>query len=263
MRKARSDDALVVRDLRVQVEHTPILHGVSLTVRPGELHAIMGPNGSGKSTFANTLLGHPRYEVTSGSIRYHGTELVGLSPDKRARLGLFLAFQYPVEVPGVRLVNFLRMAYNVRRPKGEQLSAVDFYRYLQEKLTSLGMDESFVQRPLNEGFSGGEKKKCEVLQLAVLAPDIAVLDETDSGLDIDALKSIATNLRRLADDGIGMCVVTHYQRILRFLKPDAVHVLAHGRIVTSGDATLADQLERDGYRAYLSAPSGAQSGAHA
>ena len=236
---------------------TPILKGVSLRMQPGELHAIMGPNGSGKSTLVNVLMGHPRYTVTGGTARFNGEDILTLRPDKRARLGLFLAFQYPVEVPGVKIVQFLRIAYNARRPKDEQLSALDFYQYLKKKLALLEIDEAFVQRSLNEGFSGGEKKKCEVLQLAVLEPAMALLDETDSGLDIDALRSIATNLRKLADARMGMCVVTHYQRILEFLKPDFVHVLAGGKIVKSGTGDLATQLEQSGYKQFTAEAAGA------
>jgi len=248
---SQSRDAFVIDDLHARVESTPILQGVSLTVPPGELHAIMGPNGSGKSTLASVLMGHPRYTVTGGTVTYRDTNVLELPPDKRSALGLFLAFQYPVEVPGVKLIHFLRTAYNASRPSEPPLSAIDFYAYLKERLALLGIDESFVQRSLNEGFSGGEKKKCEVLQLAVLRPSFAILDETDSGLDIDALRTIAGNLRTLADEGMSMLVVTHYRRILDYLKPDVVHVLAAGRIVTTGDAALAEQLERTGYASFV------------
>jgi Fe-S cluster assembly ATP-binding protein len=236
---------LEIRDLRVTVEGKEILKGIDLTVRQGETHALMGPNGSGKSTLANVLLGRPGYEVTGGDVLLDGESILGLSADKRAQRGLFLAFQYPVEVPGVSVVNFLRTAY--KQVKGEEVSALAFRKHLKEKMELLGVDDAMVSRYVNQGFSGGEKKKNEVLQLAVLEPRIAVLDETDSGLDIDSLKAVAEGLNTLRGPGLGMLVITHYQRILNYITPDFVHVMLDGRIVKSGGPELAVELERVGY----------------
>lgn len=225
-----------------------ILRGVTLSVRQGEVHALMGPNGSGKSTLAHVLLGHPRYVVTGGSITYKGVSIMGLSPEARAKLGLFLSFQYPMEVPGVSFTNFLRTAYNnTRRDKDDSISAVDFVKLLREKAEMLGLKEEFFGRPVNEGFSGGEKKRSEIFQLAVLEPSMAVLDETDSGLDIDALRIVANGIANLRSSNLGILLITHYQRILNFVKPDFVHVLVDGKIVASGDRRLAMTLEKRGY----------------
>jgi len=238
---------LQVRDLRVSVEGTEILKGVNLEVKGGEVHAIMGPNGSGKSTLANTLMGHPRYEVTDGEVLLNGVDLLELEPDERARNGLFLAFQYPAEIPGVTVANFLRTAYNAIHGGNGGISVLEFHRMLQEKLQLLQMDESVVGRYLNEGFSGGEKKRHEILQMAILKPKIAVLDETDSGLDIDALKIVANGVNSLRGPELGVIVITHYQRILNYLRPDYVHILLDGRIVRSGGPELAEELDAKGY----------------
>jgi Fe-S cluster assembly ATP-binding protein len=236
---------LEIRGLRTSVEGKEILKGIDLTVRQGETHALMGPNGSGKSTLANVLLGRPGYVVTGGEIRFKGEDILGLTPDRRAQLGLFLAFQYPTEVPGVSVVNFLRTAY--KAVKGEEISALAFRKHMKEKMNLLGVDDSMVNRYVNQGFSGGEKKKNEVLQLAVLEPSIAILDETDSGLDIDSLKSVATGVEKLIGPELGVLIITHYQRILNYITPDHVHVMMNGRIVKSGGAELARELEEKGY----------------
>jgi Fe-S cluster assembly ATP-binding protein len=238
---------LEIKDLRVAVEGKEILAGVDLTVRQGEVHALMGPNGSGKSTLASTVLGRPGYEVTGGDVLVSGQSILGMTPDKRARLGLFLAFQYPVEVPGVSVVNFLRSAYNATREEQEQLSALAFRKRLTEKMSIVGVDDEMVRRYVNQGFSGGEKKRMETLQLAVLEPEIAILDETDSGLDIDALKAVATGIDKLIGPDLGVLLITHYQRILNYITPDHVHVLIGGRIVKSGGPELARELEEKGY----------------
>jgi Fe-S cluster assembly ATP-binding protein len=233
------------------VEDKPILKGVDLTVKQGEIHALMGPNGSGKSTLANSLMGHPDYEVTSGQIIFDGVDLLELDADKRSRLGLFLAFQYPVVIPGVTLANFLRQALNARRkdedPEDKGMPIPEFRRLLKEKMDMLQMDHSFAGRYLNEGFSGGEKKRAEILQMAALEPKIAVLDETDSGLDIDALRIVSEGVNKLYGPDLGVLVITHYQRILNYITPQFVHVMINGRIVESGGAELALQLESQGY----------------
>ncbi|MGI6611553.1 MAG: Fe-S cluster assembly ATPase SufC [Limnochordia bacterium] len=238
---------LDISNLQVSVEKTPILKGLSLSVHGGEVHAIMGPNGSGKSTLAFTLMGHPRYEVTGGSVLLNGQDILGLAPDERSKAGLFLAFQYPSEVPGVSVANFLRAAVNARRAQGQELSLMQFTRKLREKMAMLEMDAAFASRYLNEGFSGGEKKRNEVLQMAMLEPKIAILDETDSGLDIDALRVVSNGVNQLLSPELGVIVITHYQRILEYLRPDFVHVLMDGRIVRSGGRELADELEERGY----------------
>jgi Fe-S cluster assembly ATP-binding protein len=242
---------LEIKDLRVSVDKHQILEGVDLTVRQGEVHALMGPNGSGKSTLAGVIMGRPGYLITGGDVAVNGESVLKLSPDKRARLGLFLAFQYPVEVPGVSVVNFLRSAYNsVKNPEGDEtkkVSALGFRKILKEKMGLVGVDDDMVRRYVNQGFSGGEKKKMEVLQLAVLEPEIAVLDETDSGLDIDALKAVAGGIEQLRGPHLGLLLITHYQRILDYVKPDHVHVLMGGRIVRSGGPELAKDLEKKGY----------------
>jgi Fe-S cluster assembly ATP-binding protein len=236
---------LVIENLHAQVETKPILRGVDLVVPRGEIHALMGPNGSGKSTLAGVLLGHPSFEVTAGRILFNGQEVTGLPPDERARLGMFLAFQYPVEVPGVSVLNFLRTS--LAAVKGQEVPVRAFRETVQHKLAELGMDLSFARRNLNEGFSGGEKKRCEVLQLSVLEPELAILDETDSGLDIDAIRIVAEAVGRLRGPTFGALVITHYMRILGFLEPDVVHVLYGGRVVRSGGPELAEELERTGY----------------
>ena len=240
---------LVIRDLHVQVESTEILKGVNLTIRQGETHALMGKNGSGKSTLASTLMGHPSYVVTSGEVLLDGENILELGPDERARKGLFLAFQYPSAIPGVSTFNFLRTAYNaVHVPAGAKPMAVrEFRKLLAGNLTTLKMDEEFLKRYLNDGFSGGEKKRAEILQMAVLAPKIAVLDETDSGLDIDALRVVAEGVNAQRGPNLGTLVITHYQRLLNYIVPDYVHIMQAGRIVTTGDKGLALELEAKGY----------------
>jgi Fe-S cluster assembly ATP-binding protein len=242
---------LEVRDLHVTVESREILQGVDLTVRQGEVHALMGPNGSGKSTLAGVIMGRPGYVVTRGDVLLDGESVLGLLPDERARKGLFLAFQYPVEVPGVSVVNFLRSAYNaLKNPDGDEqkkMSALAFRKLMKEKMELVGVDDDMVRRYVNQGFSGGEKKRMETLQLAVLDPRIAILDETDSGLDIDALKAVAHGINQLAGPDLGLLLITHYQRILDYVTPQHVHVLIGGRIVRSGGADLARDLEAKGY----------------
>jgi len=243
------DTMLEIKDLHVSVGGNEILHGVDLTVRTGEVHAIMGPNGSGKSTLAQVLAGHPAYEVTAGTILYEGKDLSELQPEERAQAGVFLAFQYPVEIRGVTNAYFLRSALNaVRKARGQEaLDPVDFLEVLDQKLKAIGWDDSLMQRPVNEGFSGGEKKRNEILQLAVLEPKLAILDETDSGLDIDALKTVAGAVNRLRAPDRSFVVVTHYQRLLNYIVPDIVHVLADGKIVKRGGKELALELEARGY----------------
>jgi len=248
---------LIVKDLHVSVEGKEILKGLSLEVRKGEIHALMGPNGSGKSTFANTLMGHPRYEVTSGDILFKGESVLEMEADERSRSGLFMAFQYPVGIPGVTLANFLRAALNARLAppntedgkfaKKPTIAPKEFRALLTEKMATLKMDPSFAGRYLNEGFSGGEKKRAEILQMAVLKPEIAIMDETDSGLDIDALRIVSEGVNALSGPDLGVLVITHYQRILTYIKPQFVHVMVDGRIVTSGGPELALQLESKGY----------------
>jgi Fe-S cluster assembly ATP-binding protein len=240
---------LEIRGLHVSVAGTEILRGIDLSVRAGEVHAIMGPNGSGKSTLTQVLAGHPAYTVTAGTATYDGKDLLALKPEERAREGLFLAFQYPVEIRGITNSYFLRSAVNaVRKHRGqEELDPLDFLQVLEEKLKSIGWDDTLMNRPVNEGFSGGEKKRNEILQLAVLEPRLALLDETDSGLDIDALKTVAHAVNKLRAPDRAFVIVTHYQRLLNFITPDVVHVLADGRIVKSGGPDLAHQLEAKGY----------------
>jgi Fe-S cluster assembly ATP-binding protein len=236
---------LEVRGLHADVEGKEILKGIDLVVKQGETHALMGPNGSGKSTLSNVIMGRPGYRVTAGQVLFNGEDVTALTPDERAKRGLFLAMQYPTEVPGVSVVNFLRTAY--QSVKGEQVSALAFRKHMKEKMDLLGVDDTMVQRYVNQGFSGGEKKKNEVLQLAVLEPDIAILDETDSGLDIDSLKSVATGVDALVGPDLGVLLITHYQRMLNYITPDRVHVMMAGRIVKSGGAELANELEEKGY----------------
>ena len=249
---------LVVKDLHVSVEGKEILKGLSLEVRKGQFHALMGPNGSGKSTLANTLMGHPRYEVTSGDILFKGASILDLEADERSRAGLFMAFQYPVAIPGVTVANFLRSALNARlapagtngagaMPSRRGIAPKEFRALLLEKMATLKMDESFATRYLNDGFSGGEKKRAEILQMALLKPEIAIMDETDSGLDIDALRIVSEGVNALAGPDLGVLLITHYQRILNYIKPHFVHVMVDGRISMSGGPELAHELEARGY----------------
>jgi len=244
---------LEIKNLRAGVEGHEILHGIDLTVRAGEVHAIMGPNGSGKSTLAGVLAGRESYEVTGGQVRYDGKDLLELAPEERACEGLFMAFQYPVEIPGVSTVNFLKAAVNaVRQHRGEgEFDAMEFLAAAREKMKLVQMDEDFLKRPVNVGFSGGEKKRNEIFQMAMLEPRLAVLDETDSGLDIDALRVVADGVNQLRGPERAFVVITHYQRLLEYIVPDFVHVLSEGRIVRSGGRELAHELERKGY-AWLS-----------
>ncbi len=240
---------LSIKDLHVSVAGKPIVNGIDLEVKAGEVHAIMGPNGSGKSTLAHVLAGRSGYEVTRGTVTYMGKDLLALSPDERAHEGVFLAFQYPVEIPGVNNIYMLKAGLNaIRRHHGEEeLDAVDFLSLVREKMKIVNMDESLMNRSVNEGFSGGEKKRNEIFQMAVLEPRLAVLDETDSGLDIDALKSVAGGVNKLRNKDRAIILVTHYQRLLDYIVPDKVHVLAHGRIQRTGDKSLALELEKHGY----------------
>jgi len=247
---------LEIKDLHVSIEGKQILKGVDLKVVQGEIHAIMGPNGSGKSTLANTLMGHPKYKVDSGDILVDGESIVGMAPDLRAKRGLFLAFQYPLEISGVPLAQFLRSAYRSLKGEtksdtkgvgGEMISALAFKKKLEEKMKEVDMDPAFTKRYLNEGFSGGEKKRAEVLQMAILQPAIAIMDETDSGLDIDAVKKVAEVVARMAGPQMGVLLITHYQRILDYIRPQYVHVMVNGRIFRSGGPELAKLLEEKGY----------------
>ncbi len=246
---------LVIKDLCAGLENTEILKGISLTINKGEIHSIMGPNGHGKSTLSKILIGHPGYAVRSGSITYNGKNLLEMPPEKRALEGVFLAYQYPVEIPGVNNAEFLRMAYNAKmKHEGKELvDPLDFEDILGEKMALLGMDAKFRERSVNEGFSGGEKKKNEILQMAILEPQIAVLDEIDSGLDIDALKIVAEGVNKLANANNAILAITHYPRLLQYIKPQHVHVLINGRIVRSGGYNLANDLEKTGYDSYLQA----------
>ena len=239
---------IVIDNLHASVEDTEILKGVNLTVNRGETHAVMGPNGSGKSTLANVLLGHPSYTITEGSVFYKGEDITQWTPEKRGQAGMFLGFQYPEEIPGVSVVNFLRTALSNRT--GTDYTVLELRLKVMEAMKELGMDESFANRYLNEGFSGGERKRNEILQLAILEPEFAVLDETDSGLDIDALRIVAEGIEGLRTDERGFLIITHYQRMLDYITPDVVHVFLDGRIVESGDASLADRIEVAGYDSY-------------
>ena len=259
-----TEPLLLIENLHVSVgegeDAKPILKGVDLKVFPGEIHAIMGPNGSGKSTLASALMGKPGYEITEGRVVYRGEDLRDLSPDERARRRIFLAFQYPTEIPGVSVVNFLRTAYNAVHSDAP-LGPLEFRKYLQTKMDVLDVPESMINRYVNAGFSGGERKRAEVLQMAVLDPDLAVLDETDTGLDIDALKEVSAGVLKVHNDQRGMLVITHYQRLLNYIEPDFVHVLIGGRIVRSGGKDVAHDLEAKGYdqfRTELGIPEGEQ-----
>ena len=241
---------LEIQDLHVSRQGKEILKGLDFKVQQGEIHALMGPNGSGKSTLAYCILGHPQYKIESGDIKLNGESITQLSPNERAKKGLFLAFQYPVTIAGLKLFNFLRAAYNSVRENVENnrpITILEFREFLRDKLSELKIDPSFANRYLNDGFSGGEKKRCEILQMALLNPKIAVLDETDSGLDIDALKVVADGVNRLVGPDLGILIITHYQRILRYIKPQYVHVVIDGRIVVSGGGELAVKLEEKGY----------------
>lgn len=242
---------LVIKNLHVGIDGKEILKGLDLTIKQGEIHAIMGPNGTGKSTLAYTLMGHPSYDVTEGEVWFKGENILELEPDERSRAGIFLAFQYPVAIPGVTVANFLRSALNARRraenPEDKGMPIPEFRKMLKEKMGLLKMDHSFAGRYLNEGFSGGEKKRAEILQMATLKPEIAILDETDSGLDIDALRIVSEGVNALSGPELGVLVITHYQRLLNYIKPHFVHVMMHGRIVESGGPDLALRLEEHGY----------------
>ncbi len=245
---------LVIRGLHASIDGAEILKGVDLELSKGEVHAIMGPNGSGKSTLAHVLMGHPAYEVTGGEVDFNGEDVLALEPNERSQLGLFLAFQYPAAIPGVTVANFLRMAVNAHRRDDDgtenPIRIPEFRKLLQESMEQLKIDRSMTSRYLNDGFSGGEKKRMEMLQMAMLRPKIAILDETDSGLDIDALRIVADGVNSLVGPEMGALVITHYSRLLRYIKPQHVHVLVDGRIVRSGGPEVADELERDGYTPY-------------
>jgi Fe-S cluster assembly ATP-binding protein len=245
---------LVIKDLHVSVEDQPIIKGLNLSVKQGEIHALMGPNGSGKSTLANTLMGNPSYTVDSGEVTIGGVDILELEPNERAKLGLFLAFQYPTAIPGVSMANFLRMAVSAVRSENsngsetnELIPMREFRRELRAKMKQLGVDESFARRYLNDGFSGGEKKRAEVLQLAMLEPKIAILDETDSGLDIDAVRIVGESVNQLIGPGLGVLIITHYPRLLSYIRPQFIHILLDGRVVESGGWELAELLEKEGY----------------
>ena len=240
---------LVINDLHISIGDKPIVKGFTLTIKQGEVHAIMGPNGTGKSTLAKAIAGHPDYTITSGDVLLDGASVLAMEPDERARAGLFLAFQYPSEIPGVSIANFLRAAVQARMAEGEELDATGYYKRLYAKMDLLKIDRKFTSRAINEGFSGGEKKRCEILQMAMLEPKIALMDETDSGLDIDALRIVAdgVNAQRKSASAPGIMLITHYQRLLDYIVPDHVHVMWDGRIVKSGDKSLALELEAKGY----------------
>ena len=239
--------SLVIKDLHANIGDREIIKGLSLEIERGKIHAIMGPNGSGKSTLAKVIAGHPDYTVTSGEVLLDGVNILEMEPDERARKGIFLAFQYPMEVPGVTIANFLRAAVQARLPEGEELEATEYYYRLYEKMDLLEIPRTFTSRSVNEGFSGGEKKRCEILQMAMLEPSYAVLDETDSGLDIDALKIVSNGVNALRSPERGMLLITHYQRLLDYIVPDYVHVMVAGKIVLSGGKELALELEAKGY----------------
>ena len=247
----QSQTSLEIKDLHVSIEDKEILKGIDLTVRTGETHALMGPNGAGKSTLGNTIMGHPHYRVTQGDILYQGESILSWTPDARARAGLFLSFQYPTAIPGVTMVNFLRQALNAVR--GKEIPVREFRVLLEEKMKLLKVPNEMARRYLNDGLSGGEKKKAEILQLGILQPRMAILDETDSGLDVDALRTVAEGVNALAGPDLGILIITHYNRILNYIQPDVVHVLMDGRVVRSGGADLASEIESRGYD-WLAAP---------
>ncbi len=238
---------LSIQNLHASIGEKPILRGLTLEIPKGEVHALMGKNGSGKSTLAKVMAGHPDYTVTSGDVLLDGKSILEMDPDERARAGLFLAFQYPMEIPGVTIANFIRAALQARLPEGEELEATDYYAQLYAEMDALSIPRQFTSRFVNEGFSGGEKKRCEILQMSLLKPSYCVLDETDSGLDIDALKIVSSGVNALRGATVGMLVITHYQRLLDYIVPDKVHVMAEGQIVLSGDKDLALKLEAEGY----------------
>ncbi|MDF1757412.1 MAG: Fe-S cluster assembly ATPase SufC [Legionellaceae bacterium] len=240
---------LKIKELHVSVNDNPILNGIDLEINAGEVHAIMGPNGSGKSTLSKVLAGHPAYEITKGTIQYEGKDLSTLSPDERAKAGIFMSFQYPIEVPGVTNISFLKSAVNAvcQGQNKKPLDAVEFLSFIRQKCKLLDMDESFLYRGINEGFSGGEKKRNEILQMLALEPKLSILDETDSGLDIDALRVISSGVNAMRNSARGIILVTHYQRLLNYIEPDYIHVLANGKIIKSGDKSLALELEDKGY----------------
>lgn len=250
---------LIVKDLHVVVDDNEILKGLNLTVPQGEVHALMGPNGSGKSTLAYTLMGHPNYTVTGGEVIFKGQKVLDLASEDRARLGLFLAFQYPTAITGVTMFNFLRSA--VKAIHGDSITPTQFRRQVREKMALLKMDDSFMRRYLNDGFSGGEKKRAEILQLALLQPAFAIMDETDSGLDIDALRTVAQGVNALADGKMGILIITHYQRILNYIEPEHVHITVDGVIVESGGHELVEQLEQRGYEKWVGETAVAAKGA--
>ncbi len=238
---------LEIKDLHIAIGEKPIVKGLNLTIRQGEVHAIMGPNGTGKSTLAKAIAGHPDYAITGGEVLLDGKSILELEPDERARSGIFLAFQYPSEIPGVTIANFLRAAVQARMAEGEELDATAYYKRLYSKMDLLKIDRKFTSRAVNDGFSGGEKKRCEILQMAMLEPAFALMDETDSGLDIDALRIVAEGVNALRGEKLGVLMITHYQRLLNYIVPDFVHVMYDGRIVKSGDKSLALELEAKGY----------------
>jgi len=238
---------LEIKDLHVAIGDKAIVKGVTLTIRKGEVHAVMGPNGAGKSTLAKAIAGHPDYTITSGDVLLDGRSILEMEPDERARAGLFLAFQYPSEIPGVSIANFLRAARQARLAEGEEIDATDYYKRLYQKMDLLKIDRKFTSRSVNEGFSGGEKKRCEILQLAMIEPLFALMDETDSGLDVDAMKIVSEGVNQLRGPGLGILLITHYQRLLNYIVPDFVHVMVDGRIVKSGDKSLALELDAKGY----------------
>lgn len=242
-----STPVLEIHDLHMQIDDKPILKGLSLTVKGGEIHAIMGPNGTGKTSLAQTLMGHPRYTITNGRITLDGHDVIAMKPDERGRRGLFLAMQYPSEISGVTTANFLRAAINARRGDNNNIPLKQFRDQLDEAMRFLEMDPKFANRYLNEGFSGGEKKRNEILQMLMLKPAVAILDEIDSGLDIDAIKVVAKGVNSLKGPDFGALIITHYQRILDYVRPDVVHIMVEGRIVKSGDASLAEELDKKGY----------------
>ena len=239
--------SLEIKNLHISIGDKPIVKGLNLTIKNGEVHAIMGPNGTGKSTMAKAIAGHPDYTITEGDVLLDGKSILEMEPDERARSGVFLAFQYPSEIPGVSIANFLRAALQARIAEGEELDATAYYKRLYSKMDMLKIDRKFTSRSVNEGFSGGEKKRCEILQMAMLEPKFALMDETDSGLDIDALRIVSEGVNTLRGPGLGVLLITHYQRLLDYIVPDYVHVMYDGRIVKSGDKTLALELEKNGY----------------